>query len=74
MEDLQAPVLHTYSLNIYYGTQTGTAKLFAEQLANAARIRGIAVAVGNLKDLDPEDTLTQEVETGNGCGTTCTCS
>lgn len=50
-----------YSLGIYYGSQTGTAKQFAEQLAGDARARGIEVAVCNLKDSDPEDTLTHEV-------------
>jgi tRNA wybutosine-synthesizing protein 1 len=53
--------VHGHSLKIYYGTQTGTAKVFADKLAAAAETRGIAVAVNDLKDCDPEDTLTQEV-------------
>lgn len=65
VEEVPISALSTYSLNIYYGTQTGTAKLFAEQLALAAKTRGIEVAMGDLKDSDPEDTLTQEVRQYN---------
>ena len=56
--------IRRHSLNIYYGTQTGTAKVFAERLAVTAEARGIVVAVCDLKDCDPEDTLTQEVSRG----------
>ncbi len=51
----------TYSLRIYYGSQTGTGKLFAEQLASTATASGIKADVFDLKECDPEDTLTQEV-------------
>ena len=55
-----------YSLRVYYGSQTGTGKLFAEQLASAAVARGIETGVFDLKDSDPEDTLTQEVRKMSG--------
>lgn len=61
MEEVPGPALLPYSLNIYYGTQTGTAKIFAEQLASDAKGRGIEVATFDLKECDPEDTLTLEV-------------
>lgn len=51
----------TYSLNVYYGTQTGTAGVFAKQLASAAKDSGIQAAIFDLKECDPEDTLAQEV-------------
>lgn len=56
--------IRRHSLNIYYGTQTGTAEVFAKQLASTAEARGVTVAVYDLKDCDPEDTLTQEVSQG----------
>ena len=51
----------THSLKVFYGTQTGTAKQFAEQLASEATEKGLTASVFNLKDCDPEDTLTHEV-------------
>ena len=68
MEEIPAPPLQTYSLSIYYGTQTGTAKQFSQQLARAAEARGITTSVCDLKDCDPEDTLTQEVRREGGRG------
>lgn len=68
VEEIPAPPLQTYSLGIYYGTQTGTAKQFAQQLARAAEARGITTSVCDLKDCDPEDTLTQEVRREGGRG------
>lgn len=53
--------LRTYTLKLFYGTQTGSAKRFAEQLATLARNNGVNVSVADLKDCDPEDTLTHEV-------------
>ena len=50
-----------HSLRILYGTQTGTASRFAESLAADAKSRGVSVIISDLKDCDPEDTLTLEV-------------
>ena len=52
---------HPHQLKVFYGTQTGTAKVFAEQLALEAERKGIKVGVADLKDCDPEDCLTQQV-------------
>ena len=60
VEDLTIPT-PTRTLNVYYGTQTGTAKEFAKQLAIVAKDSGVKAAVFDLKECDPEDTLTQEV-------------
>lgn len=50
-----------HRLRIFYGTQTGTTKLFAEQLSGEAEERGITVNLADLKDCDPEECLTQQV-------------
>ena len=52
---------HPHQLRIFYGTQTSTANLFAEQLSGEAKRRGIAVSLADLKDCDPEECLTQQV-------------
>jgi sulfite reductase alpha subunit-like flavoprotein len=51
-----------HRLRIFYGTQTGTAKLFAERLSGEAEKRGITVTLADLKDCDPEECLTQQVD------------
>lgn len=50
-----------HRLRIFYGTQTSTAKLFAEQLSGEAERTGITVSLADLKDCDPEECLTQQV-------------
>ena len=51
-----------HQLKIFYGTQTGTAKLLAEQLMGEAEMRGqITVNLTDLKDCDPKECLTQQV-------------
>ncbi|XP_035690787.1 S-adenosyl-L-methionine-dependent tRNA 4-demethylwyosine synthase TYW1-like isoform X2 [Branchiostoma floridae] len=55
-------------LRIFYGTQTGTAKHFAELLHTAAQDRGLTSGVKDLaKVTDPEDTFTEEMEAGSVC-------
>lgn len=56
-----ATVLHPYALRVLYGSQTGTARKFAEQLVSQAKAAGVQVILADLKDCDPEDTLTHEV-------------
>ena len=65
--------LQARSLNVYYGTQTGTATLFAERLATVARARGIETTLSDLKDCDPEDTLTHEVRATQRVVCLCVC-
>lgn len=47
-------------LKIFYGTQTGTAKKFAEILEAEAQERDLEVSVVNLKYYDPEDSFASE--------------
>ncbi|XP_076472908.1 S-adenosyl-L-methionine-dependent tRNA 4-demethylwyosine synthase TYW1-like [Babylonia areolata] len=49
-------------LKVFYGTQTGTSKRLAEQLAEEVKGQGYMVEVVNLKDYDPEDRLSHEAE------------
>ena len=44
-------------LNILFGSTTGTAKKFADLLADDALKKGFHVRVSNLANLEPEDTL-----------------
>ena len=53
--------LRRYGLRVLYGTQTGVSKKFAADLVGQAEAAGIQVTMADLKDCDPEDTLTQEV-------------
>ncbi|KAI8507493.1 S-adenosyl-L-methionine-dependent tRNA 4-demethylwyosine synthase [Branchiostoma belcheri] len=58
----------TPHLRIFYGTQTGTAKHFAELLQTEAQDRGLTCGVTDLaKVTDPEDTFTEEMEAGSIC-------
>lgn len=58
---VQKNILCSYKLNVFYGTQTGTAKLFANELASEVEQQGVTVSVSDLKDCDPEECLVQEV-------------
>lgn len=51
-------------LKILYGTQTGKAKHFADELAQEAVERGHLVQVCDLKLYDPDDTLVDDAENG----------
>ncbi|XP_064391426.1 S-adenosyl-L-methionine-dependent tRNA 4-demethylwyosine synthase TYW1-like [Halichondria panicea] len=51
---------HPHTLKVFYGTQAGTSKSFAEQLVEKASSRGVSVTIADLKDCDPDDTLTHE--------------
>ena len=53
--------LQCRTLRVLYGTQTGVGKKFAADLVGLAEAAGIRVTMTDLKDCDPEDTLTQEV-------------
>lgn len=56
-----------FHLNIFYGSQTGTAKRCAEKLAMQARIAGIECDTRDLKDCDPEETLIRKKSTCSIC-------
>ncbi|XP_072032877.1 S-adenosyl-L-methionine-dependent tRNA 4-demethylwyosine synthase TYW1-like [Amphiura filiformis] len=52
-------------LHIWYGTQTGTAKQFAEILSEDAQTHRIAAEIHDLKDFDPENHILTEANTNN---------
>ncbi|XP_031549192.1 S-adenosyl-L-methionine-dependent tRNA 4-demethylwyosine synthase TYW1-like isoform X2 [Actinia tenebrosa] len=60
----QADKLTTSAIKIFYGTQTGTAKKFAEMLQELSTRQGTDCSVTSLKDYEPEDNLPNE---------SCTC-
>ncbi|XP_033628293.1 S-adenosyl-L-methionine-dependent tRNA 4-demethylwyosine synthase TYW1-like [Asterias rubens] len=49
-------------LRVFYGTQTGTAKSFAEDLAKAATASGMSAEVVDLLTFDPESHILPETE------------
>jgi len=53
------------TLKIFYGTQTGNAKYFSELLQDKGKADGYLVTLYNMKDVDPEDVLTEEANTRN---------
>lgn len=48
-------------VKIFYGSQTGTAKVFASILAKAVTSLDLPVAVINLREYDPDDNLVGEI-------------
>ncbi len=52
-------------LCIVYGTTTGNAKSFAEDLAKKAANAGLEVEVNNVQDVEPEDKLPVEAQNPN---------
>lgn len=60
-------VAHVSKVKIFYGSQTGTAKGFAEDLADEVKVFGLPTEVINLKDYDPDDRLADECTNGSVC-------
>lgn len=58
---------HVSGVKIFYGSQTGTAKGFAAILAKAVTSLDLPVAVVNLKEYDPDDSLLGEIASKNVC-------
>nr|ACQ57873.1 tRNA wybutosine-synthesizing protein 1 homolog [Anoplopoma fimbria] len=54
-------VFHVSGVKIFYGSQTGTAKGFAEELSEEVKMLGIPAEVIDIKDYDPDDQLADEV-------------
>ncbi|KAM9468428.1 S-adenosyl-L-methionine-dependent tRNA 4-demethylwyosine synthase TYW1 isoform 1-T1 [Clarias gariepinus] len=52
--------VHVAGVRIFYGSQTGTAKGFASELADNVQALGFQSDVIDLKDYDPEDKLSDE--------------
>ncbi|XP_027718246.1 S-adenosyl-L-methionine-dependent tRNA 4-demethylwyosine synthase isoform X1 [Vombatus ursinus] len=59
--------VHVSGVNIFYASQTGTAKGFAASLAKAVTALDLPVVVINLKEYDPDDHLGEEVTSKNIC-------
>nr|KAG5707049.1 hypothetical protein BaRGS_019654 [Batillaria attramentaria] len=49
-------------LKIFFGTQTGTSKALAQRLALEVKDKGYEVVVTDLKNYDPEDSLSAEAD------------
>uniref|UniRef100_A0A3B5ALR3 Flavodoxin-like domain-containing protein n=1 Tax=Stegastes partitus TaxID=144197 RepID=A0A3B5ALR3_9TELE len=53
--------VHVLGVKIFYGSQTGTAKGFANELSEEVKTLGIPAEVIDMKDYDPDDQLADEV-------------
>uniref|UniRef100_A0A672LQ32 tRNA 4-demethylwyosine synthase (AdoMet-dependent) n=1 Tax=Sinocyclocheilus grahami TaxID=75366 RepID=A0A672LQ32_SINGR len=53
-------VLYVSGVKVLYGSQTGTAKGFAKELAGGISAQGIQCEVIDMKEYDPEDRLAEE--------------
>uniref|UniRef100_A0A3P8ZRS2 S-adenosyl-L-methionine-dependent tRNA 4-demethylwyosine synthase TYW1 n=1 Tax=Esox lucius TaxID=8010 RepID=A0A3P8ZRS2_ESOLU len=60
-------VVHVSEVKIFYGSQTGTAKGFANELEEEVKTLGIAAKVIDMKDYDPDDRLADECSTKSIC-------
>ncbi|XP_072909672.1 S-adenosyl-L-methionine-dependent tRNA 4-demethylwyosine synthase TYW1 isoform X1 [Hemitrygon akajei] len=59
--------IHVAGVKIFFGSQTGTAKGFANILADAIQKVGLAVEVIDLKEYDPDDNLVNEISNKTLC-------
>ncbi|XP_056099089.1 S-adenosyl-L-methionine-dependent tRNA 4-demethylwyosine synthase TYW1 isoform X2 [Rhinichthys klamathensis goyatoka] len=55
-------VIHVSGVKVFYGSQTGTAKGFAKELAEDVSTQGIQCEVIDMKEYDPDDRLAEEEE------------
>ncbi|KAK7171624.1 hypothetical protein R3I93_004049 [Phoxinus phoxinus] len=53
-------VIHVSRVKVFYGSQTGTAKGFAKELAEDVSTQGIQCEVIDMKEYDPDDRLAEE--------------
>lgn len=68
-EELDSEKYPGGSLTIYYGSQTGTAQMFAEQLVHDAALAGFAAKAVDLQDLIDDIGDTDEADGGAGSST-----
>lgn len=61
------PVVHVSVVKIFYGSQTGTAKGFANELSEEVKTLGIPAEVIDMKDYDPDDQLADECTNKSVC-------
>lgn len=64
---LQKREIFVSGVKIFYGSQTGTAKGFATNLAEAVTSLDLPVEAINLKEYDPDDHLAEEVTSKTVC-------
>ncbi|XP_037631700.1 LOW QUALITY PROTEIN: S-adenosyl-L-methionine-dependent tRNA 4-demethylwyosine synthase TYW1 [Sebastes umbrosus] len=60
-------VVQVSGVKIFYGSQTGTAKGFAEELSEEVKSLGIPAEVIDIKDYDPDDQLADECTNKSVC-------
>lgn len=60
-------VVHVSGVKIFYGSQTGTAKGFANELSEEVETLGIPAEVIDIKDYDPDDQLIDECTNKSVC-------
>ncbi|RVE65149.1 hypothetical protein OJAV_G00133620 [Oryzias javanicus] len=59
--------VHVSGVKIFYGSQTGTAKGFANMLSEDVKTLGFPAEVIDMKDYDPDDRLADECVSGSVC-------
>ncbi|XP_023673812.2 S-adenosyl-L-methionine-dependent tRNA 4-demethylwyosine synthase TYW1 isoform X1 [Paramormyrops kingsleyae] len=59
--------VHVSGVKIFYGSQTGTAKGFAVDLAKEVQALGLTAEVIDMKEYDPEDSLSEECTSKSIC-------
>ncbi|KAG2459482.1 TYW1 synthase, partial [Polypterus senegalus] len=64
---VQKQSIYVSGVKIFYGSQTGTAKTFANDLAEQVEGLGLSSDVINLKEYDPEDSLAEENTSQSVC-------
>uniref|UniRef100_A0A3Q4HWX5 tRNA-yW synthesizing protein 1 homolog (S. cerevisiae) n=1 Tax=Neolamprologus brichardi TaxID=32507 RepID=A0A3Q4HWX5_NEOBR len=60
--DRETKKVHVSGVKIFYGSQTGTAKGFANELSEEVKSLGLPAEVIDMKDYDPDDQLADEDE------------
>uniref|UniRef100_A0A7N6B777 tRNA 4-demethylwyosine synthase (AdoMet-dependent) n=1 Tax=Anabas testudineus TaxID=64144 RepID=A0A7N6B777_ANATE len=60
-------VVHVSGVKIFYGSQTGTAKAFANELSEEVKALGIPAEVTDMKEYDPDDQLADECTRKSVC-------
>lgn len=59
--------VHVSGVKIFYGSQTGTAKGFANELSEEVEALGLPAEVTDMKDYDPDDQLADECISKSVC-------
>ncbi|CAM4551961.1 unnamed protein product [Leuciscus chuanchicus] len=60
LSPVKEKVIHVSGVKVFYGSQTGTAKGFAKELAEDVSTQGIQCEVIDMKEYDPDDRLAEE--------------